>query len=58
MVYVGELEHILEIRYSISAQAASNFIVYSCVTSPLACMPITGYFLILHVSAYDLRIAR
>ena len=42
---------------AISAEATSNFVVYSCIFSSFAGVSITSYFPILHVSAYDLRVA-
>jgi hypothetical protein len=44
--------------YAVSAKAASDFIVYSCVAASSACMPDAGYFPLVAVCAYDLGVTR
>jgi hypothetical protein len=39
-----------------SAKAASYFVVYSCVASSSACVTVTGYFPVIHVSSDNLGI--
>jgi len=51
------LEHIAVKQLSVFGKAAPYFVVYSCVTSSFACVTKSAYFPILHVFAYDLRVA-
>jgi len=44
--------------YAVSAEAAADFVVYSCVAVSLACVSDTGYFPVPVVCPYDLGVTR
>jgi succinate dehydrogenase/fumarate reductase flavoprotein subunit len=44
--------------YAVSAKAAADLIVNSCVAASPACVPDAGYFPLVAVCAYDLGVTR